>query len=117
MRIKEVNKDYVIIAWDAPEHDGGSPITAYSVEKRDVKKSSYINAGSTDGKTFELKVVKLIEGNEYVIRVASTNEIGTSDFTETEEPVKARLPFGMFLSTNIIMDDKIQFHLHVQLLM
>jgi titin len=97
LRIKEINKDYVVIAWDAPEHDGGSPITEYRVEKHDIKKTSYINAGSTDGKTFELKVMKLIEGNEYMIRVSATNEIGSSDFTETEEPIKARLPFGMYL--------------------
>ena len=59
-----------------------------------MKKSTYIKAGSTDSKTLELKVVKLIEGNEYVFRVCAENEIGASDFTETEEPVKARLPFG-----------------------
>lgn len=91
----------MVITWEAPEHDGGSVITGYVVEKRDVKKSSYIKAGSTDSKTLEMKVVKLIEGNEYVIRVCAENEIGASDFTETEEPIKARLPFGMCILLSI----------------
>ena len=87
-----MNKDYVVVTWDAPEDDGGSPITGYKLEKRDAKKSSYISAGSTE--TTELKITKLIEGNEYFIKVMAENSIGVSDPVETEEPIKARLPFG-----------------------
>ena len=29
----EVYKDYVTIAWDPPESDGGEPIIAYEIEK------------------------------------------------------------------------------------
>ncbi len=96
LSIKEVNKDYIVVSWEVPEHDGESPITGYVIEKRDVKKSSYINAGNVDGKTLEFKVPKLIEGNEYIIRVFAENEIGRSEPAETSEPVKARLPFGKY---------------------
>lgn len=94
-RVKEVFKDYVVVAWDAPESDGGSPITGYTVEKRDARKTTSVKAGTVGADTFELKVTKLVEGNEYVFQVCAENEIGLSEPT-TMEPVKARLPFGKF---------------------
>lgn len=56
LKIKEVYKDYVVLTWEAPEDDGGAPILEYIVEKQDVKKSTFINAGTTNGTTCELKV-------------------------------------------------------------
>ena len=83
-----------MISWDAPKSDGGSPITGYIVEKRDVSRTSYTKAGTVDGKTFTLKVEKLVEGKEYTFQVAAENEIGQSDWAKLDEPVIARLPFG-----------------------
>jgi hypothetical protein len=94
LRVKEVSKDYVVVAWDVPENDGGSPITGYTVEKKDVKKTSFMNAGRVDANSLEMKVNKLVEGNEYYFRVAAENAIGESDWATMDEPVKARLPFG-----------------------
>ena len=31
VRAKEVNKNYIVVTWDAPDSDGGSPITEYKV--------------------------------------------------------------------------------------
>jgi len=89
-----VYKDYIVVSWDAPESDGGAPITGYIVEKRDMSRSSYMKAGSVDGSTFTLKVEKLVEGKEYTFQVAAENEIGQSDWAKLAEPVVARLPFG-----------------------
>ncbi|ELT96017.1 hypothetical protein CAPTEDRAFT_139759 [Capitella teleta] len=94
VRVKEVNKDYVVVTWDVPESDGGCPITGYLVEKKDAAKKTYIKADSTDAATLELKVTKLVEGKEYDIRVFAENEIGSSDPAGLPKPVKARLPFG-----------------------
>lgn len=33
--IKEIDRGYVSISWEPPENDGGAPITAYIVEKKD----------------------------------------------------------------------------------
>jgi titin len=93
--VTEVYKDYVVLAWDIPETDGNSPITGYSIEKRDMKRSSFIKVEEV--KTLTLKVPKLIEGNEYMFQVCAINDIGTSDWTQLDEPVKARLPFGEFM--------------------
>ena len=100
VRVKEVNKDYAVVTWDAPESDGGSPITGYLVEKKDAAKKNYIKADHTDANTLELKVTKLVEGKEYDIRVFAENEIGPSDPAGLPQPVKARLPFGEYSYTN-----------------
>ena len=84
-----------MIMWDAPESDGGAPVTKYIVEKRDVSRTSYTKAGTVDGDTFILKVEKLIEGKEYTFQVAAENEIGQSDWAKLDGPVLTRLPFGM----------------------
>lgn len=36
LEFEEINKDFVILKWDEPEHDGGSEITQYLVEKSEV---------------------------------------------------------------------------------
>ena len=94
LRVTDVYKDFIVIMWDAPESDGGAPVTKYIVEKRDMSRTSYTKAGSVDGDTFTLKVEKLIEGKEYTFQVAAENEIGQSDWAKLDEPVLARLPFG-----------------------
>ena len=94
LRVTEVFKDFVVLTWDAPEHDGGAPITGYTVEKRDMKRVAFVKVETTDSGTLILKVPKLVEGNEYMFRVNAENEIGVSDWTSLPEPVKARLPFG-----------------------
>ena len=91
-----MNKDYVILAWESPETDGGSPLTGFIVERKDVTKTSWVSAGRCDANTFYFKVTKLIEGNEYEFRVAAENEIGESDWASLDKPVKAKLGFGNF---------------------
>ena len=93
LQVTEQFKDFITIAWDIPESDGGSPITGYIVEKCDVKRKSWVNAGRVDAKTLTLKVTKLVEGNEYMFRVYAENDIGKSDPGEIEQPVMAKLPF------------------------
>jgi hypothetical protein len=92
--VKEVSKDFVVLAWESPETDGGSPVTGFIVEKRDVTKSSSLIAGRTDANTFYLKATKLTEGCNYEFKVAAENDIGQSDWATLEKPVKAKLAFG-----------------------
>ena len=82
------------IAWDAPEHDGGSPILGYVVEKRDVLRNMWIPAGKTDVETKTLKVDNLMEGEQYFVRVAAKNQVGRGYHLETDQPITAKLPFG-----------------------
>lgn len=95
LRVVEVYKDYVIVAWDVPASDGGSEITAYIVEKRDAKREAFVNAGTVEPDTLQFKVPKLVESNKYFFRVYAENEVGRSDPASIDDPVTAKLPFGM----------------------
>lgn len=81
------------MSWTAPASDGGSPLTTYIVERRDSKRNTWMSAGTMKPEETEFTVTKLIEGNEYLIRVFAENSVGASEPTETE-PVTAKLPFG-----------------------
>jgi len=94
LEVTEQHKEHVVLAWDTPEHDGGSPISKYVVEKADVKRNVYAPAGETDGSTLTFKATKLLEGNDYLFRVAAENSIGQGPWVTIGEPVTAKLAFG-----------------------
>ena len=94
LKTKEVNKEYVILAWESPDTDGGSPLTGFIIERKDVTKTSWVSAGRCDANTFYFKVTKLIEGNEYEFQVAAENDVGQSDWANLGKSVKAKLGFG-----------------------
>ena len=89
--VTKTHKDYISLAWEAPEKDGGSEVTGYVIEKRDMSKTSWTNAGQCSARDF--KVTRLTEGKSYLFRVAAENKIGTGDWAEIREAVKAELPF------------------------
>lgn len=83
------------MSWEAPEQDGGSPITRYIIEKADAKRAVFSGVGETDSLKF--KATKLYEGSQYLFRVIAENAIGQSEPVVLKEPVTAKLPFGGFL--------------------
>jgi titin len=98
LKVTDVQREAISVAWQPSEDDGGSPITNYILEKRDAKKTTWSSAGRVKPKELEFTVAKLIEGNEYFIRVIAENEIGQSEPCELKEPVKAKSPFGKFIN-------------------
>jgi len=86
--------DFVTLTWKAPEHDGGSSILGYVVEKRDTYMNMWSQVGKVDKDTLGVRVTGLFEGQTYMFRVAAENQCGRGEFTETVKPVVARLPFG-----------------------
>ena len=98
----ETYRDYIVVAWDVPESDGGSPITKYKVERRSTSKNTWIIVGNTKPDELTIKATKLTEGHEYHFRVYAENEIGLSNPCETDTPIMAKLPFGKYWhKTNI----------------
>lgn len=41
-KVLEVTRQHVHLTWEIPEHDGGSPLTGYQVEKRDVSRKTWV---------------------------------------------------------------------------
>ena len=90
----EYYSDFITVAWDVPEDDGGEPITGYKVERRSKERNTWTLVGKTDAKTLTIKATKLTEGHHYDFRVVAENSIGESDPCMTDQPVEAKLPFG-----------------------
>ena len=93
LKVTDVTKTGCKLAWQAPEDDGGKPITGYVVEKLD--KGRWVPVGKS--KEPEMEVGKLQEGNEYQFRVRAINDEGESDALETEHAIIAKNPFGNLL--------------------
>ena len=84
------------ITWAVPEDDGGSPITRYIIEKKDVSRKSWSEAGKVDADTLEFTVPKLLEGQQYLFRVSAENQYGISEPVTLGEPVTAKNPYSEY---------------------
>ena len=91
---RSVDKTHIDVTWEVPESDGGSPITQYVVEKKDVAKKNWTSGETVAASELKCTLSKLVEGNDYLIRVSAENEIGRSEPAQIAEPVTAKLPFG-----------------------
>lgn len=95
--ITKINAD---LKWQEPSSDGGSPITNYVVEKRDVRRKNWQTVDTTV-KELKYTVSPLNEGSLYVFRVAAENTVGTSDFCELEDAVLAKDTFSELCEDNL----------------
>jgi len=76
--LSNMTRETVDASWHAPKHNGGSPVTSYFVEKRDIKENIWIKVARIDPDIRTLKIFNLVEGNEYELRVSAENEYGMS---------------------------------------
>lgn len=97
LEVANITKINAELKWQAPDNDGGSPITNYVVEKRDVRRKTW-TAVDTTVKELKYTVTPLNEGSLYVFRVAAENAVGQSDYCELEDSVLAKDTFSTFLS-------------------
>ena len=91
--VSSVTKDTIAVEWQTPESDGGSPINSYSLERKDMKRNTWVAAGSCAENKLSYTVKKLAEGNEYSIRVCAENDVGSGPYAELAEPVVAQDQF------------------------
>ena len=83
--IETITDDSVTISWKAPLWNGGSQITNYVIEKREVGMQSWVKAATT---RFQLhQVTSLQSGKEYEFRVFAENVFGRSEPSEITSKV------------------------------
>ena len=95
LRGTEVDASYITLAWDIPATDGGSALTGYVIEKKDMKRADYVFLANVDAATLQYKATKLFEGSEYLFRVFAENPAGLSKPCELDKPITARMPYGL----------------------
>ena len=91
MRISDITKDSCTVAWSPPKDDGGSEISHYLLEKKDLETGRWIPVGEAfDNK---MKVDKLMEKHEYQFRVKAINKEGESPYCTGKDSIIAKNPF------------------------
>lgn len=86
-----MTKESARLSWKQPVDDGGAPILHYVIEKMDVSRGTWSDAGMSP--TLSHEVVCLIHREEYLFRVKAVNSVGESDPLETTKTSIARNEF------------------------
>lgn len=79
------DKDHVDLKWTPPISDGGSPITAYVIEKREPETGKWFKAAEVQGADCKATVPHLDENTEYEFRVRAVNAAGPGDASKASE--------------------------------
>lgn len=86
--VVKIGKNSVDLKWDRPTSDGGSRLTGYIVEKRDVDGGSWIKCNDYNVLDTDYTVPNLVEGHNYEFRIIATNAAGKSEPSPSTIPVK-----------------------------
>ncbi|XP_010778431.1 titin-like, partial [Notothenia coriiceps] len=90
-KVAEVTRHHVHLMWEVPEHDGGSPVTHFQIEKREVSRKTWakVAAGVLD---LEHTITDVVEGKEYLFSVTACNKCGPGEPAYIDEPVNVSSP-------------------------
>lgn len=87
-KVLKVGRNYVDLKWDPPVSDGGSRITGYIIEKREIGGAQWLKCNDYNVVDTEYTVINLIERGDYEFRVFAVNAAGKSDPSGCTMPVK-----------------------------
>lgn len=94
MAVTSVNRFGATVAWEAPESDGGSEITAYVIELRDRTSVKWEAALVCDASERSAVLSDVVENKEYIFRVRAENKAGIGRPSAATKPVKIMDPIG-----------------------
>lgn len=86
LSVSEITGQTVRLQWDAPESDGGKPIRAYIIERREASRTTWLKEGRCKATNYEIESLPL--GGQHIIRVTAENEEGLSAPCEIDKPVQ-----------------------------
>uniref|UniRef100_A0A673ANW9 Titin n=1 Tax=Sphaeramia orbicularis TaxID=375764 RepID=A0A673ANW9_9TELE len=79
LEVSDIKKDSMVLTWEAPTEDGGSPITGYIIEKHDKEGVRWTRCNRKTVTDLTFKVTALLEGHNYEFRVAAENGVGVGE--------------------------------------
>lgn len=77
LRISDITKTSISLAWQKPNYDGGSPITGYIIEKREGVSTRWFKANLTNVTDTRFTVTGLTQDETYEFRVMAKNAVGS----------------------------------------
>merc|ERR1712157_541613 len=86
VRPATVVKDFIQVAWNKPQDDGGSLVTEYIVEKRDMSMYAWLPCGRTE--KLSMEVTNVLETQTYMFRVSAVNAQGRSKWGESQTVIR-----------------------------
>ena len=89
----------MIISWTAPNKNGGTPITGYTVEYRETSSTDWIST-KVKGISHTSVIKGLKESHSYTFRVAAENKVGVGPFSESSND---KSTYGKISLKNIFM--------------
>uniref|UniRef100_A0A8C5DX10 Titin n=1 Tax=Gouania willdenowi TaxID=441366 RepID=A0A8C5DX10_GOUWI len=74
--VSTITKDSMVVTWERPTNDGGSPIQGYVVEKRDKDGVRWTRCNKRNVSELRFRVTGLLESHSYEFRVSGENAAG-----------------------------------------
>lgn len=93
LQVVDTSDGEVSLTWEEPENDGGSKVTGYAVERRDVKRKTWTLVVD-QAESPEYTVTGLQRDSLYLFRVCARNRVGHGPNVETDKPVQPKNKFG-----------------------
>ncbi|KAM6937763.1 titin-like [Xenentodon cancila] len=100
----QASKSAMVVTWNIPEGDGGSPIIGYHIESKDQSSILWTKLNRSPVTENQYKITSVEEGLIYEFRVCAENMAGVGPWSKPSEPVVARDqcdPPGNLTVTNI----------------
>ena len=85
----------MVLNWQPPTNNGGTPVLGYHIEKRSSTSKHWVFLTKSLVPDTNYKVTDLVSDMEYEFRVSAENKVGTGPPSEPSLPTYARDPWGM----------------------
>ncbi|CAN9499142.1 unnamed protein product [Ophioblennius macclurei] len=90
LRIVQASKSLMVIAWNKPDSDGGSPVIGYHIECKDQSSILWTKLNRSPVTDNQYKVTSVEEGLIYEFRISAENIAGVGPCCKASDPVAAR---------------------------
>lgn len=85
----ETTSSIIVIKWNPPRDDGGSPVTNYIIERQQAGQSLWKKLGNVSADKTSFRDRNVTHGKKYNYRIYAENPEGLSDFLETNDSIMA----------------------------
>uniref|UniRef100_A0A6Q2Z657 Titin n=1 Tax=Esox lucius TaxID=8010 RepID=A0A6Q2Z657_ESOLU len=87
--VTTITKNTMVVCWERPDHDGGSNIFNYVIERRDKTGLRWVKCNKRTVTDLRYKVSGLTPGHEYEFRIIAENNAGLGTPSPASEFYKA----------------------------